>query len=740
MLRSLFLLTFLSTVVSSSPISDTRRSYPRQNPTNTTNPCASVSSLYFEQDVPTPTVPAKLAYDCLNDIPFNSVTALALMKAIRPYSKWQSTLAYLKDPPAEYEEKVQEAIDVFGEFDKIEAKINAGSYKSEYEFGFELYRVFQRTHDGHFSYVPDTLGIFNFARPAALVSVSEDGAKLPSIFVYTDILLATSANATFKPSPIVNINGEDAVSYLENWSQYGSLQDRDALWNNLFYELAHISLGNLGSGTGVFSGGGRGRLVYPGPVTEFTFQNGSTSTIENFARVQIGFAGLNSGRDIYNRYLRYNTTTLPGVAQADGNSGAAVTPAPGYPSPVIRHSGNLNGGYYLEGEGFEDVAVLAVPNFVASQAAEVEFQEVNENFIKQAKADGKKKLIIDVSANGGGTILQGYDLFKILFPDLEPYGATRFRATESFDIIGQYFSAYSEEQNRTLVLDDTSLGIVSSVWNYKSDVDVKGQHFDSWEEKFGPVQNHGDNYTSIIRWDLNDPLITLNSGGIEIHGYGQLANVTKERPFAAEDIVIVYDGYCASTCTIFSEFMRQQGGVKTIALGGRPNSNIIQAVGGVKGTNSYPWLYFLGAIEQVYYSLATEKERTELFRETEIGEYNTFLPFNRAASQPGVNSRDGLREGDESGIPLQFVYEAADCRIFYTPEMTVDVTTIWKAAADTQWNGKSSCVGAGMTRRDTTKRAFSPKRLNSADVNAFRNSLDLHTEVADVEVKGFMLP
>lgn len=58
------------------------------------------------------------------------------------------------------------------------------------------------------------------------------------------------------------------------------------------------------------------------------------------------------------------------------------------------------------------------------------------------------------------------------------------------------------------------------------------------------------------------------------------------QPFKAEDIVIVYDGYCASTCTIFSELMRQQAGVKTIALGGRPNKDIIQAVGGVKGTNA----------------------------------------------------------------------------------------------------------------------------------------------------------
>ena len=36
--------------------------------------------------------------------------------------------------------------------------------------------------------------------------------------------------------------------------------------------------------------------------------------------------------------------------------------------------------------------------------------------------------------------------------------------------------------------------------------------------------------------------------------------------------------------------MRRQGGVKTIALGGRPNKDIIQAVGGVKGTSDFPCL------------------------------------------------------------------------------------------------------------------------------------------------------
>jgi hypothetical protein len=125
----------------------------------------------------------------------------------------------------------------------------------------------------------------------------------------------------------------------------------------------------------------------------------------------------------------------------------------------------------------------------------------------------------------------------------------------------------------------------ADVTNYRSDLAADtGKHFDSWEQKFGPEVHQGDNFTSRFRWDLNDPLIQWNSGGIDIHGYGALADAENTtQPFEAENIVILYDGYCASTCTIFSELMRQLGDVKAVAIGGRPNTNPIQAVGGTKG-------------------------------------------------------------------------------------------------------------------------------------------------------------
>ena len=358
-------------------------------------------------------------------------------------------------------------------------------------------------------------------------------------------------------------------------------------------------------------------------------------------------------------------------------------------------------GYFLEGEGYDDVAVLSVPSFVSALEDEIPFQIVNTYLINRAVAEGKKKLIIDVSANGGGTILQGYDLFKQLFPQILPYGATRFRAHEAFNLIGKEVSWYTGQFPRSLRLNSTAEGLASSAWNYRTDADINYEPFKSWPQKYGPHE-YGpgpDNFTSIIRWNLSDVLTPDNSGGIYVSGYLKRDNIT-EQPFAAQDIVIVYDGYCASTCTIFSELMRQQGGVKTIALGGRPNKDIIQAVGGVKGTNDFPCKqlsntmrysqtnnivddYILYGVElpfriQHYHSDA-------YYNNTALGEYSD-LPLWRATNYV-VNSRDGIRKGDENETPLQFVYEEADCRIYYTPEMAVDQTAAWKTVADTAFNG-----------------------------------------------------
>jgi len=75
---------------------------------------------------------------------------------------------------------------------------------------------------------------------------------------------------------------------------------------------------------------------------------------------------------------------------------------------------------------------------------------------------------------------------------------------------------------------------------------------------------------------------------------------------------------------------------------------------------------------------------------TVLGTYNDLAILR--STDAVVNARDGIRKGDAGQTPLQFVYQPADCRIYYTPEMVIDETAVWKTVADTAFNGISHCV------------------------------------------------
>ena len=410
------------------------------------------------------------------------------------------------------------------------------------------------------------------------------------------------------------------------------------------------------------------RYVYPGPETILTFENGSSSTFENVARVLQNFSGIDTGEDVYTQYL-FAPAPLPPQSTSTSTPAPTPTPAPGYPQPVIRQINNLIAGYYLSDPQYADIAVLSIPSFVGVFSAERSFAQVGFDFIAQSKADGKTKLLIDVSANAGGTIIQAYNLFKNLFPDIDPYDGQRFRAHETVDLMGQIVSEaagpiypwnFTDPPGPDEILDY----FIGTPFDYRADMDENEQPFTSWAEKYGPHEYYGDEFSSIFRWNLSDPFVTLGND-IVVNGYGNRTGIPPSRPYEPEDIVILYDGYCASTCTIFSELMVQQGGIKSIAIGGRPLQEQMQAVGGVKGRNDYDFQYIFELVNATLH-LATP-EQLPILENSVLTSYSQ-LPFERSVDSDGyVNFRDGIRRGDTTQTPLQFIYEPADCRIWYEP-------------------------------------------------------------------------
>lgn len=137
--------------------------------------------------------------------------------------------------------------------------------------------------------------------------------------------------------------------------------------------------------------------------------------------------------------------------------------------------------------------------------------------------------------------------------------------------------------------------------------------------------------------------------------------------------------------------MTHQAGVRTIVVGGRPEPGPMQATSGSRGALAYSGDY----IDADIYLLNTTTNGADMSsvlpvlnkrtHERDSGMYLTVA---------GFNLRDQVRSG-AGGPPLQFTYEAADCRLYWTLDNALNMTQLWSDAAGAMWPDlglNASCV------------------------------------------------
>ena len=382
-----------------------------------------------------------------------------------------------------------------------------------------------------------------------------------------------------------------------------SLQDPDASYNTGFFQLAAstITLGN--------TGGFVYPQVYPGPNTTFVFANGSSVSIPNYAIVAKDLSGITNGDGMYSAFCSPTSIGAAATSSAPASkrqassllpSGtASVVPmptSPGYPYPVVKHSGNFVAGYFLNDTGNEKVAVLSIPSYNAAlPGQELEFQNVVQSFLAAAQQAGKTKLIIDLQANGGGVVDLGFDTFAQLFPSMQPNTQGNMVSNIGQDIIGRTLSNIEAgDQNQTARDAD-----LTAQWTVQADMNIDGVSFASWDDLIGPVHLHGGNFSKMFQLNYSNTAVTdYSQAGIIISGTNNRTGLTQV--FNASDMIMLYDGYCGSTCTVFSELMKTLGGVQSFAIGGRPQLAAMQGVGAVKGSNVQEFSNLIGTAVGVY--------------------------------------------------------------------------------------------------------------------------------------------
>jgi len=123
---------------------------------------------------------AKDAYDCLTSVPINATVSLQFIQYYKDTLQFQSTLAYLKNPPPSYQ---QPAVDILGGLDSIAVDVKAGKCTNEYDFEAAVQNLLYSAHDAHVVLYAGALTAFTFGSPLRIVSVSTDGISLPKIYI-----------------------------------------------------------------------------------------------------------------------------------------------------------------------------------------------------------------------------------------------------------------------------------------------------------------------------------------------------------------------------------------------------------------------------------------------------------------------------------------------------------------------------------------------------------------------------
>ena len=288
----------------------------------------------------------------------------------------------------------------------------------------------------------------------------------------------------------------------------------DARFNNLFVNQNLWAIGAAADGPFV------NPQIYDGPETVFQFANGSNATFDNLAMIPSShpFTNVTDGPSFFNKFCQGPgfLPTRTNDKRAASSTPASLLPfrtATGYPKPVIVQSSLQFQGYFLDDNDYSDVAVLVTPGFHATIGPGtnetnqyIESQKMLWSFFASCRNAGKKKLVIDLRGNQGGFVDLGFELFKQLFPSIEPYGASRYRASEAFQVFSEALADVVGNSNsipRVNYTNYTSFVLDVGPVAYQGVLNEQNQPFKSFNEYIGPYTHNNDNFTAVRRYNVS---------------------------------------------------------------------------------------------------------------------------------------------------------------------------------------------------------------------------------------------
>jgi hypothetical protein len=252
------------------------------------------------------------------------------------------------------------------------------------------------------------------------------------------------------------------------------------------------------------------------------------------------------------------------------------------------------------------------------------------------------------------------------------------RSQQGANMIGSvstsYFETLPDDPNNYTVQD-----YESSEWVVTDRINaLTSANFTSWDQYYGPLSYNGDNFSLIQQYDLSNKYFIEAAFGVDFAPcYYNRSCSTSGPSWDPAKLVLLTDGICGSTCSLFVEMMRQQG-VRSVAVGGSPSPGPMQAASGSRGATSYSG-------EQLWYDFENTPGIAQDFVLPETGMSGVYT---------GFTLRDQMQRNET--VPNQVQYMPANCRLYWTMANFYNYTRLWQDVHDAMFTDGGHCV-AGST-------------------------------------------
>ncbi|KAF0515134.1 peptidase s41 family protein [Gigaspora margarita] len=473
---------------------------------------------------------------------------------------------------------------------------------SELDLVYDVANLIEELRDGHTRLRSDDYYKYPFDQGLSMYSViKKDGTQ--QIKVFNDIKEPSNVDCQ-----VIDIDGKPAIDAIIEFARDHTFYSRDlsARFNSA---LASLAFGN-------------GDFYIAGQLFTYRNQLPKNPSISYTLNCNGKFSKITREWQVSIKSVQYKSPYISGTSV--GNA-------------TLIFDAFIARFYILQDFG----VVLISTEDIINNSLDLEYHFLS-NIVAGFKlfADqGIKKIILDLSNNGGGNIFIGHYINKLLFPNIQNFPLD-YKVN---DISIPFIKEISRIKKG-----------IGNIFHYKSFTSVKTKSsFDSVNDFIG-----NDIYTRggvQVRYTSK----AFHNDTTNYIGTFKLPKPPKF-PWTEKDIVILTNGLCQSTCAIITQRLAEIN-VPTIAVGGFPNTRFSFAQYAVGDSSSSADIQPLLELKNINSSLVSKLSLPS----------NLTLYFTLAEAYSIKNPNE----------VMDYAYRPADYQLYYDERSARDPSHLWLQAA-----------------------------------------------------------